>query len=183
MQNLSLLSLYLIFVKIGAILIGGGYVILPILKNELVEKRQLIEERELIDFYTLSQSLPGIVAANISTFIGYKFKGKTGAILSLLGIITVPFFIILLLYLLWNFFSENAQVKNVLWGINVAVLVLIFLSCKEIYGTAKKNILFYLIFILGIISLLVFNLSPINFILIFVSFGLILKFIIRRMKK
>ena len=75
MKKLSLINLYFIFVRIGAILIGGGYVILPIVKNEFVDRRELIEKDDLVNFFTLSQSLPGIIAANISMFIGYKLRG------------------------------------------------------------------------------------------------------------
>ena len=69
-MKISLLKLYLIFLKIGAILLGGGYVILPILMNEFVEKRNLVSKDELVDYFALSQSLPGIIAANISMFVG-----------------------------------------------------------------------------------------------------------------
>ena len=97
MQKISFLNLFLIFVKIGAILLGGGYVILPILTNEFVEKRKLVNHDELLDYFALSQSLPGIIAANISMFVGYKLRGKIGAIIAMLGVITVPFIIIILL--------------------------------------------------------------------------------------
>ena len=94
MTQISLLKLFLIFVKIGAILLGGGYVILPILMREFVETRKWIEHDELIDYFALAQSLPGIIAANISMFIGYKLRGKFGAILAMFGVIFVPFFYI-----------------------------------------------------------------------------------------
>ena len=71
MKKISLIKLFLIFVKIGAILLGGGYVILPILRNEFIERRSLINDDDLMDYFALSQTLPGIIAANISMFIGY----------------------------------------------------------------------------------------------------------------
>ena len=75
---MSLFKLFLIFVKIGAILLGGGYVILPIMTSEFVDKRNLVSHDDLINYFALAQSLPGIIAANISMFIGYKLKGKWG---------------------------------------------------------------------------------------------------------
>ncbi len=83
---MSLFKLFLIFVKIGAILLGGGYVILPIMTSEFVEKKNLITHDDMIDYFALSQSLPGIIAANISMFIGYKLRGKWGAITAMIGI-------------------------------------------------------------------------------------------------
>ena len=73
-KQISIFKLFLLFTKVGAILLGGGYVILPILMNEFVEKRNLIKHDDLIDYFALSQSLPGIIAANISMFIGYKLR-------------------------------------------------------------------------------------------------------------
>ena len=83
MKKISLTKLFIIFVKIGAILLGGGYVILPILINEFVEKRKLISHDDLIDYFALSQSLPGIIAANISMFIGYKLRGIIGLLIAM----------------------------------------------------------------------------------------------------
>jgi chromate transport protein ChrA len=93
--KITLLNLYLIFVKIGAILLGGGYVILPIVTSEFAEKRDLVTAEEIVDFFAISQSLPGIIAANISMFIGYKLRGKLGALLAMFGVITVPFLCII----------------------------------------------------------------------------------------
>ena len=64
-KHISLFKLFLLFTKVGAILLGGGYIILPILMNEFVEKRNLIKHDDLIDYFALSQSLPGIIAANV----------------------------------------------------------------------------------------------------------------------
>ena len=87
---ISLKELYFLFVKIGAILLGGGYVILPIILAEFTQKRNLLKHSDVIDYFALAQSLPGIIAANISMFIGYKLKGKLGAVVAMFGIITVP---------------------------------------------------------------------------------------------
>ena len=57
MKKISLLNLFFIFIKIGAILLGGGYVILPILENEFVEKRKLIEHDDLINFFALKRMM------------------------------------------------------------------------------------------------------------------------------
>ena len=62
-----------------------------ILINEFSDKRNLISNDELIDYFALSQSLPGIIAANISMFIGYKLNGIIGALVAMFGIITILF--------------------------------------------------------------------------------------------
>ena len=180
MNKISLLKLYLIFVKIGAILLGGGYVILPILQSELCEKRKLINEAELIDFYALSQSMPGIIAANISMFTGYKLRGKFGAIVAMLGIITVPFFIIVLLASVLNFLAGNIYVSGAFRGVGIAVIALILLTTKEVWQKSQRSMFFYLIFTVSLLLLLLFKLSPVIVIIVMTLFGVILKRISNR---
>lgn len=183
MKKISLLELYLIFVKIGAILLGGGYVILPILTSELSEKRNLINENELVDFYALSQSLPGIVAANISMFAGYKLRGKFGAIAAMLGIITVPFISIVCFASILNSISENTYVKGVFWGVGISVIALILLTTREIWQKSKRDLYFYTILLLAFISLVFLKLSPVQTIIIFTILGIIVKRIFTKEEK
>jgi chromate transporter len=175
MQKISLFKLFLIFVKIGAILLGGGYVILPILINEFVERRNLISQDELLNYFALSQSLPGIIAANISMFVGYKLQGKRGALIAVLGIITVPFLIIASLASIIENLTENIYIRGVFWGVGVAVIALIMLTVKEMWQKANKNLYFYIIFIASLFSLILLEFSPIKTILIFIIIGVIYK--------
>ena len=180
MSRIPLLKLYLIFVKIGAILLGGGYVILPIITNELCEKRNFINESEVVDYFALSQSLPGIVAANISMFIGYKLRGKFGAIVAMLGIITVPFISILLLASIFSSLTNNIYVNSAFKGVGVAVIALILLTAREVWQKSQINNFFYFIFVLSLVLLLLFKLSPVLVIIIMTLFGVIFKSVSRR---
>ena len=71
-MKVSLKDLYIEFLLLGVQMLGGGYVLIPLMQKNLIEKRMWITQEELTDFYALSQSIPGIIAANISTFVGYK---------------------------------------------------------------------------------------------------------------
>lgn len=177
MQKVSLLKLYLIFVKIGAILLGGGYVILPIMISEFSEKRNLVSKNEIIDYFAISQSLPGIIAANISMFVGYKVRGKEGSILGMLGVITVPFFTIVALASILGLLVNNIYVQNILWGVGVAVIALILLTIREVIQNSKKDLFFYFILALALLALLFFNWSPIKTILIIAPLGVFYKFL------
>ena len=180
MKQITLINIYLIFLKIGAILLGGGYVILPILQSELCDKRDLISESELVDYYALSQSLPGIVAANISMFAGYKLKGKLGALTAMLGIVTVPILCIICLANIFAIFISNKYINGIFWGIGIAVIALIILTIREMWQKSNVNLFFYVIFAFSLISLLYFKLSPVCVILIYSIIGIILKYIERR---
>ncbi len=172
---MPLLKLFLIFVKIGAILLGGGYVILPILQNEFTEKRKIISQNDLVEYFALAQSLPGIVAANISMFIGYRLHGKSGALTAMLGVIFVPFICIILLASVLNIFLDNRIVQGIMWGVGIAVIALIMLSAGEIWKNSKRNLFFSSIFLLSLIALLIFKLSPVLVIIIFSTLGVIIK--------
>ena len=175
---MTLFRLFLIFVKIGAILLGGGYVILPILVSEFVDKRNLLKYDELVDYFAISQSLPGIIAANISMFVGYKLKGKIGAIIAMFGIIFVPFLTIVSLASLLSIFVSNPILGAILSGVGVAVIALIMLTVREMWQKSTKNVYFYTIFLLSLLVLIVFKFSPIQTILLFTILGVIYKTIV-----
>lgn len=174
-KKISLFNLYLIFVKIGAILLGGGYVILPIVTSEFVDKRNLISHDDLIDYFALSQSLPGIIAANISMFVGCKLRGKFGAIVAMFGVITIPFACIVLLASILGALTENPIVNGALWGVGISVIALIMLTVREMWQKSVRDKFFYTIFILALLTLLIFKLSPIKTILLFTALGVLYK--------
>lgn len=178
MKQISILKLFLIFSKIGAILLGGGYVILPILVNEFVKKKNLISEEELLDYFALSQALPGIIASNISMFVGYKLRGKIGAFVAMIGVVTVPILSIILLATILTTFAENKYVQSVFGAIGVAVIALILLTICEIWQKATKDKIFFVIFVFALILLLIFNLSPIKTILLSIFLGILLKILV-----
>ena len=177
---MSLFRLFLIFVKIGAILLGGGYVILPIMQSEFVEKRELVSKDELVNYFALAQSLPGIVAANMTMFIGYKLKGKTGALTAMFGVIFVPFWCIVILASVLNIFVNNTYVTGAMWGVGVAVLALILLTVREMWQRSERNLFFYFIFLASFTALMIFKLTPIQTILIFSVLGVLIKFLQRK---
>jgi len=177
---MSLTKLFLIFVKIGAILLGGGYVILPIMQSEFADKRKLFSEEELINYYTLAQSLPGIVAANMTMFIGYKLNGKWGAVAAMFGIIFVPFFSIALLSAVLEIFVSNEYVQNAMWGVGIGVISLILLTVREMWQNTSKDIFFYIIFLFSLYSLLILKFSPIHTIILFSILGLSIKAVQKR---
>ena len=172
---MSLFKLFLIYLKIGAILLGGGYVILPIITNEFSTKRNLLSEDEILEFFALSQSLPGIIAANISMFIGYKLKGKLGAVVAMFGVTFIPFWTIVALASIIGKFVNNNYVQSALWGVGIAVVALIILTIREMWQKTTKNNYFYLIFCLALIGILVFKLSPIQTIILFLIVGILYK--------
>lgn len=177
---MSLLRLFLIFVKIGAILLGGGYVIFPIMSREFVDKRKLITHDELVNYFALAQSFPGIIAANMTMFIGYKLRGKWGAVVAMIGVIFVPFWCIILLASILSSLANNQYIYGALWGVGIAVVALIMLTVREVWQKSKRDLFFYFIFLLSLVALLIFKFTPIQTILLFSCLGILIKRIWRR---
>ena len=69
------MKVFVAFFKIGLFTFGGGYAMLPMFRKELIEKEKYITEDELMDYYSIGQCTPGIIAVNVATFTGYKIKG------------------------------------------------------------------------------------------------------------
>ena len=121
----NLLELYWTFVKIGCVTFGGGYAMLPILERELVEKRGWTTMDDLRDYFSIGQCTPGIIALNVSTFIGEKRGKVSGAIAAATGFLTAPIVIILIIAAFLTNFAELPVVQHAFAGIRVCVCVLI----------------------------------------------------------
>lgn len=121
----TLVELYLAFLKIGSFTFGGGYAMLPMMQDELINSRHWITDDELLDYYAVGQSTPGIIAVNVATFVGFKQGGIPGGIVATLGIITPSIVIITLLATLINSVDKYPLVQKALKGINVSVAALV----------------------------------------------------------
>ena len=80
----SLWKIFLVFAKIGAFTIGGGYAMIPLIRDEMVRRGWMTDE-ELPDIIALAQSAPGVLAVNMSVFAGYRLRGVKGSIAATLG--------------------------------------------------------------------------------------------------
>lgn len=129
----SFWSIFKTFFKVGTLLLGGGYVILPLLTSELVEKKHWITSDELCEFYALGASLPGIIAANTAIFTGRKLLGRKGAIAATIGIVLPSFLAIVLLASILSEIVDKLSVQHIFWGVGIGVITLLFLAVKEMW--------------------------------------------------
>ena len=113
------------FFHIGLFTIGGGYAMIPLIQQKVVQQKQWVSEEELVDLMAVAQSCPGIFAVNISIFIGYKLRGVKGALCSTLGACLPSFLIILAIATLFQQFKDNEWVARFFRGIRPAVVALI----------------------------------------------------------
>ena len=133
----ALLELYWTFVKIGCVTFGGGYAMLPILERELADKRHWTTLDELRDYFSIGQCTPGIIALNVSTFIGEKRRGVKGAVAATTGFLTGPVAIILVIAAFLQNFATYPVVQHAFAGIRVCVCVLILQAVLRLW---KKSV-------------------------------------------
>ena len=141
----ELIDLYLAFLKIGAVNFGGGYAMLPLLEEDLNKKRGWVTTDELMDYFAIGQCTPGIIALNVSTFIGNKRKGIAGAAAATLGFLTCPIMIILIIAAFLTNFADIPLVQNAFAGIRVCVCVLILEAVIRLW---KKSIIDKIAFVI-----------------------------------
>lgn len=175
-MKVNFINIFITFLKIGAILLGGGYVIIPIMQSELVEKRNWLNEQELCDYYCVSQCLPGIIAVNMSILVGYKLLKTKGVLASILGMSFSPFIIILLIANILNKISNIPFIDGIFWGVNLSVIVLIYLALKEMWQKSIVD-LFSSIWFALILILTVLKVSPVILIISSILVGAILHLI------
>ena len=169
------LEIFFTFAKIGVMTFGGGMTMLPILQREIIDNKGWADEAELMDYYALSQCTPGIIAVNVSTFIGQKLKGILGGILATLGVVFPSLVIISILAGVITNFSHLEVVRSAFEGIQVCVCVLIFNAVLKLLKKSvidKRTLVIFLLVLAGGIFL---DVSPVWFVMCAALAGIILK--------
>jgi chromate transporter len=158
-------DLFLTFMKIGISTFGGGYAMVPVLDRELIKKRNWITMDEVMDYYTIAQVTPGIIAVNVSTFVGYKRKGFFGGVLATVGFIIPGVALMLIISVFVKRFAEYDVVQHAFTGIRVAVGALILDTVLKLFKGIFKNMSAVIIFIIAFVLSAIFSASPVFIIL------------------
>lgn len=127
------------FFKIGIFTLGGGYAMIPLIEEEVVNKHQWVKREELLDLIAVAQSCPGVFAANISIFIGYKLRRTPGAVITCLGTCLPSFLIILAIAMFFHQAEENPVIASIFRGIRPAVVALIAVPTFNLAKSAHIN--------------------------------------------
>ena len=157
---------FLTFFKIGIVTFGGGYAMIPMIEEEVVNKHHWTTKEELLDLIAIAQSCPGVFAVNISTFIGYKLNKKAGAFCTTLGAALPSFIIILLIAMFFHQFADNKVVAAMFRGIRPAVVALIAVPTFRLAKTASISLTNCWIPIACALAIWALGVSPILIIII-----------------
>ena len=146
-----LIDLYLTFTKVGSMMFGGGYAMLPILQREIVDNKKWATTEQLTDYYAVGQCTPGVIAVNTATFIGAQQAGIAGGVAATLGVgiaggvaatlgvVTVPAILILIIAAFLSSFMDSVIVAHAFNGIRACVTALILASVVKLFKGAVKD--------------------------------------------
>ena len=154
------------FFKIGMFTLGGGYAMIPIIEEEVVNKHKWVSREEMLDLIAIAQSCPGVFAINIAIFVGYKLNKVRGAIATAFGTALPSFLIILLIAIFFHQFEDNKVIAAMFRGIRPAVVALIAVPTFNLAKNAQLNRYTFWIPIVSAIAIWLLGVSPIWIIIV-----------------
>ena len=161
---------------ISAFTVGGGMVIIPLLKKKFVDEYGWINDKDTLDITAIAQSLPGIMAVNASIMLGYKMSGLLGTLVTILATILPPLITITIIAFFYDLFAHNHYVQMLLKGMQCgATAVIIDVGLNLVYKLFKKKLLLPILIALGtFVASLCFNVNPMYCVLVDAIIGLML---------
>ncbi len=183
------LQLFVEFFKTGLLAVGGGLATLPFLK-EIAQKYAWFSVSQLTDMIAVSESTPGPIGINMSTYAGFHAAGIPGAIVATLSLVLPSYIIILIVSRFLEKFRDSPLVNNIFYGIRPATAGLIAGAMFEVFVLSMFNtdafaasgslfdllrivpIILYVAMLVGVIKLP--KLHPIVFIIAGAALGIVL---------
>ncbi|WP_066892083.1 chromate transporter [Clostridium nigeriense] len=179
-----LITLFITFWQIGSFSIGGGYAIMPLIQEEIVNKFGWLTIQEFTDIITISQMTPGPLSINASTFVGIRIAGTLGAIVATFACVITGVFLSIFLF---NFFKKHndvEEISNILKGLRSTsiglitasastIIIIALLGRSTLQGSLNNfNIIAAIVFSISLFLLRKYKFNPLTIILITGFLGL-----------
>lgn len=161
------LKLFWYTFQLSAFTVGGGYVIVPMMKKQFVEKLGWLEEDEMLNFTAIAQSSPGAIAVNASVLLGYHLAGIPGALLTVFATVLPPLILLSVIAVGYKAFIGNEIIRNILTGMQAGVCAVIIDVVIDMSRTMvkTKRIVPVLLMLGAFIAVAVFNVNVLYVIL------------------
>ncbi|WP_138419899.1 chromate transporter [Aquibacillus sediminis] len=131
-----IVQIFLTFLKIGPVTFGGGYAMIPMIEREVVERKKWVKTKDVTEVFAVAESVPGAIAINSATFIGYRLAKVKGAVAAMFGVLLPTFLIVVVLSILFLFIQDNPIIESAFVGIRAAIVALIAYAAYKIGLTA-----------------------------------------------
>ena len=145
---------------------------LPLLQNTLIEEKKWFTKEEFVDVVAVCQSLPGVVAVNMATYVGYKKKGFIGSLVSTVGVTLPSFVMILIIAKFITSLGDNRIVMGAMAGLRAAALGLVAVALIQLFPAAIKNKWSLLVALAAFVLIGVLNINTAYVILLFIMLGI-----------
>lgn len=132
-------QLFLTMLKIGLFTFGGGYAMIALLEQELVEQKQWMTKSEFLDMVAIAESTPGPISINAATYVGCKRDGVRGAVLATAAVCIPSFVILYGISLFLDAFLSLTLVARAFQGIRVCVVYLILRAAWKLWRQMEKT--------------------------------------------
>jgi len=169
---MNLWELFFVFLKIGWLTLGGGYVMVPLFLEEIVKKKGWMDEETFLQTLTLAQLFPGPIAFNLAVAVGYKLKRIKGTIISGIAVVLPSFISILVIAIFFLNFEKSKIVQGLFYGIRPAIASAMVIAVLELIKKRKWSKLNITSFLFMSVLLIFFKVNPIYLILI--SLGVVI---------
>ena len=171
-----LVELFIVFFKLGAVTIGGGIAMLPLLQNTLINEKKWFTKEEFMDIVAVCQSLPGVVAINMATYVGYKKKGLIGSVVSTFGVTIPSFTMILIIARFITSLGDNGVLMGAMAGLRAAALGMVVVALIQLMPAAIKNKWAMLAAVVAFVLIAVLKVNTAYVILLFAVLGITVTF-------
>lgn len=168
-----MIELFVTFFKLGLFTIGGGVAMIPVLRDIMVNDKKWFSDEEMLDIITICQSLPGVIAVNMATYVGFKRRGLIGSLISTAGVIIPSFVIILLIAKGLGEVGDNTYIAGMLGGLRAAAVGLIIVAVYQVGKGVIKDALSAIAAVAAFVMITVFKISVVYVILLFMAFGIV----------
>lgn len=130
-------DLFIATFQLSAFTVGGGFVIVPLMRRKFIQEKQWLSEDEMFDLTAIAQSAPGSISINASILLGYRLAGAMGVFVTFLGTVLPPLLIMSCISLFYASFKENEYVILAMKGMRAGVAAIII----DVVITMGKNVL------------------------------------------
>lgn len=169
-----LLEVFIFFFKMGAFSFGGGYAMIPLISQEVVNNKGWLTHTELVDMIAISQMTPGPIAVNLATYLGYQQAGLPGAVAGTLGVILPSFIIMSIFWILLKKLADNLYMGYFLQGLRPIVIGLVLSGLIAVWSSSIVDPVTLLIFAGAFLLIHFKEFNPILIIIIGAILGLAL---------
>lgn len=135
---------------ISAFTVGGGMVLIPLMKAKFVDEYHWITDEETLDLVAIAQSMPGIMACNAAIMLGYRMGGFPASLVALLATVLPPLIFLTIISIFYDAFASNTYVQMILKGMQCgATAIIINVVIGLLQKQLKKKLLLPIVILIG----------------------------------